>query len=119
MAMARYIGTCSPNTNCFNINCIESYRSVKHACFGKYIISRKPILGFQIQQNGRTVQQLFEKILKRIHKRHVRIHPTSRTDRGVHALEQYFHFDTELNIPAQQWKYAMNRALPVMFMLKM
>ena len=43
-------------------------------------------LGFQIQQNGRTVQQLFEKILKRIHKRHVRIHPTSRTDRGVHAL---------------------------------
>ncbi|MCD8920563.1 tRNA pseudouridine(38-40) synthase TruA [Staphylococcus gallinarum] len=69
-------------------------------------------LGFQIQQNGRTVQQLFEKILKRIHKRHVRIHPTSRTDRGVHALEQYFHFDTELNIPAQQWKYAMNRALP-------
>ena len=42
----------------------------------------------------------------------MRIHPTSRTDRGVHALEQYFHFDTELNIPAQQWKYAMNRALP-------
>lgn len=69
-------------------------------------------LGFQIQQNGRTVQQQFEKILKRMHKRDVRIHPSSRTDRGVHALEQYFHFDTELNIPAQQWQYAMNRALP-------
>lgn len=69
-------------------------------------------LGFQIQQNGRTVQQLFEKILKRIHKRHIRIHATSRTDRGVHALEQYFHFDTELQIPTHQWKYAMNRALP-------
>ena len=44
-------------------------------------------MGFQIQQSGRTVQQQFEKILKRMHKRHVRIHPTSRTDRGDHALE--------------------------------
>ncbi|MHD0397093.1 tRNA pseudouridine(38-40) synthase TruA [Staphylococcus simulans] len=69
-------------------------------------------LGFQIQQHGRTVQQQFEKILKRMHKRHVRIHPSSRTDRGVHALEQYFHFDTELDIAPQQWQYAMNRALP-------
>ena len=32
-------------------------------------------LGFQIQQQGRTVQQQFEKILKRMHRRHVRIHP--------------------------------------------
>lgn len=69
-------------------------------------------LGFQIQNNGRTVQQQFEKILKRMHKRHIRIHPSSRTDRGVHALEQYFHFDTELNIAPDQWRYAMNRALP-------
>ena len=28
-------------------------------------------LGFQIQQNGRTVQQQFEKLLQRMHKRHV------------------------------------------------
>ena len=44
-------------------------------------------LGFQIQQQGRTVQQQFEKILKRMHRRHVRIHPSSR--RGVHAYEQF------------------------------
>ncbi|RIN77493.1 tRNA pseudouridine(38-40) synthase TruA [Staphylococcus simulans] len=69
-------------------------------------------LGFQIQQHGRTVQQQFEKILKRMHKRHVRIHPSSRTDRGVHAIEQYFHFDTELDIAPEQWQYAMNSALP-------
>lgn len=69
-------------------------------------------LGFQIQQQGRTVQQQFEKILKRMHRRHVRIHPSSRTDRGVHAYEQFFHFDTDLNIEPQQWKYAMNSALP-------
>ncbi|MGV3244554.1 tRNA pseudouridine(38-40) synthase TruA [Staphylococcus sp. 11261D007BR] len=69
-------------------------------------------LGFQIQNQGRTVQGYFEKILKRMHKRHVRIHPSSRTDRGVHAKAQYFHFDTELNIEPEQWQYAMNRALP-------
>ncbi|EHJ07552.1 tRNA pseudouridine(38-40) synthase TruA [Staphylococcus simiae] len=69
-------------------------------------------LGFQIQQQGRTVQQQFEKILQRMHKRHVRIHPSSRTDRGVHAVQQYFHFDTELNIATSQWQYAMNSALP-------
>ena len=69
-------------------------------------------LGFQIQNNGRTVQQQFEKILKRMHKRHVRIHPSSRTDRGVQEIEQYFHFDSELNILPDQWQYAMNRALP-------
>ncbi|MBI5974679.1 tRNA pseudouridine(38-40) synthase TruA [Staphylococcus canis] len=69
-------------------------------------------LGFQIQNQGRTVQGYFEKILKRMHKHPVRIHPSSRTDRGVHAKMQYFHFDTELNIKATQWQYAMNRALP-------
>lgn len=69
-------------------------------------------LGFQIQNQGRTVQGYFEKILKRMHKHPVRIHPSSRTDRGVHALEQYFHFDTELVISPTQWQYAMNRALP-------
>ncbi|MCS4485967.1 tRNA pseudouridine(38-40) synthase TruA [Staphylococcus americanisciuri] len=69
-------------------------------------------LGFQIQNQGRTVQGYFEKILKRMHKRSVRIHPSSRTDRGVHAKAQYFHFDTDLNIEPTQWQYAMNRSLP-------
>lgn len=76
-------------------------------------------LGFQIQQQGRTVQQQFEKILKRMHKHHVRIHPSSRTDRGVHAYQQFFHFDTELNIDNKQWQYAMNRALPDDIYVKM
>ncbi len=43
-------------------------------------------LGFQIQQMMVPVQQQFEKLLQRMHKRHVRIHPSSRTDRGVHAI---------------------------------
>ncbi|WP_353421702.1 tRNA pseudouridine(38-40) synthase TruA [Staphylococcus delphini] len=69
-------------------------------------------LGFQIQNQGRTVQGYFEKILKRMHQQHVRIHPSSRTDRGVHAKAQYFHFDTHLNITPERWQHAMNSALP-------
>ena len=69
-------------------------------------------LGFQIQNQGRTIQGYFEKILKRMHQQHVRIHPSSRTDRGVHAKAQYFHFDTHLNITPERWQHAMNSALP-------
>lgn len=69
-------------------------------------------MGFQIQHDARTVQYEFEKILKRMHQHFVRIHPSSRTDRGVHANEQYFHFDTELNITQEKWKHAFNSALP-------
>lgn len=85
----------------------------------KLLIKVTNFLGFQIQQQGRTVQQQFEKILKRMHKHHVRIHPSSRTDRGVHAYQQFFHFDTELNIDNKQWQYAMNRALPDDIYVKM
>lgn len=42
---------------------------------------------------------------------YVYIHQVAQM-RGVHAYEQYFHFDTELNIEPKQWKYAMNSALP-------
>lgn len=69
-------------------------------------------MGFQIQHHERTVQYELERILKRMHQSFVRIHPSSRTDRGVHAIEQYFHFDTHLNIANEKWMYAFNSALP-------
>ena len=47
-----------------------------------------------------------------MHRRHVRISSIKSHRGGVHAYEQYFHFDTELNIEPKQWKYAMNSALP-------
>ena len=72
----------------------------------------KDFHGFQYQHNYRTVQGVIEKALKKMHKTSVRIHPSSRTDRGVHALEQYCHFDTELNIEPDQWHYILNRLLP-------
>lgn len=68
--------------------------------------------GFQIQNEGRTVQYELERILKRMHKDFVRIHPSSRTDKGVHALMQYVHFDTPLILTTDKWQHAFNSALP-------
>lgn len=68
--------------------------------------------GFQIQNEGRTVQYELERILKRMHKEFVRIHPSSRTDKGVHALMQYVHFDTSLSLIESKWQHAFNSALP-------
>ncbi|TDL98518.1 tRNA pseudouridine(38-40) synthase TruA [Macrococcus brunensis] len=68
--------------------------------------------GFQIQNEGRTVQYELERILKRMHRDFVRIHPSSRTDKGVHALCQYVHFDTHLNLTPSKWQHAFNSSLP-------
>jgi tRNA pseudouridine38-40 synthase len=49
--------------------------------------------GWQSQPDGRAVQDVIERRLKGIFGRDVRIHGSGRTDAGVHALGQVFHFD--------------------------
>lgn len=49
--------------------------------------------GWQSQPDGRAVQDVIERRLKWILDRDVRIHGSGRTDAGVHALAQVFHFD--------------------------
>ncbi len=49
--------------------------------------------GWQSQEGGNTVQDLIEAQLRRIFGREVPIHGSGRTDSGVHALAQVFHFD--------------------------
>ncbi|HET7522263.1 MAG TPA: tRNA pseudouridine(38-40) synthase TruA [Bacillales bacterium] len=69
--------------------------------------------GYQIQPKGRTVQGVIEQALARIHKgRAVRVTASGRTDAGVHARGQVLHFDSELDIPEDGWKKALNSALP-------
>lgn len=71
--------------------------------------------GFQIQPRGRTIQGEVEKALKKIAKNHfVRIHPSGRTDSGVHARGQVFHFTWPLAkaLPAATIKKALNVNLP-------
>lgn len=69
--------------------------------------------GSQIQPNKRTVQSEIEKALLRIHKgKPIQIYSSGRTDAGVHARAQVFHFETDLKIPLANWKKALNTLLP-------
>ncbi len=71
--------------------------------------------GFQKQQNANTIQDEIEKALLIYFKQKIDLTGSSRTDAGVHALQNYFHFDLTLElIPA--WEkvcYHLNAILPV------
>jgi len=67
--------------------------------------------GFQRQKNANTIQQETEKALKILLKEKIDLTGSSRTDAGVHALQNYFHFDIGKDIdPAQL--YNLNAILP-------
>ncbi|UFT99527.1 tRNA pseudouridine(38-40) synthase TruA [Radiobacillus kanasensis] len=69
--------------------------------------------GYQVQPNGRTVQEEIERALQKMTKGSpIRVTASGRTDAGVHAKGQVIHFDTELQIPEDKWKKAMNTLLP-------
>lgn len=67
--------------------------------------------GFQVQQNANTVQAEIEKAFKTLHRAPVELTGSSRTDAGVHALQNFFHFDFEEDIHPQ-FIYKMNALLP-------
>ena len=66
--------------------------------------------GFQVQENAVTVQEVIEKAFATIHRRPVVLTGSSRTDAGVHALQNFFHFDEEAIHP--QFIYKLNAILP-------
>ncbi len=70
--------------------------------------------GFQIQANSnRTIQEKIEKALTKMHKgKPMKIIASGRTDAGVHAYGQVFHFDSDLHIPEYNWKKGMQTLLP-------
>ncbi|MEO8820397.1 MAG: tRNA pseudouridine(38-40) synthase TruA [Ginsengibacter sp.] len=51
--------------------------------------------GFQAQRNANTIQAEIEKALGIFFKKDFHLTGSSRTDAGVHALQNFFHFDTE------------------------
>ncbi|MEJ7675935.1 MAG: hypothetical protein WKF59_25365 [Chitinophagaceae bacterium] len=51
--------------------------------------------GFQIQQNANSIQAEVEKALRVFYKKDFELTGSSRTDAGVHALQNFFHFDVE------------------------
>lgn len=67
--------------------------------------------GFQKQRNARTIQSTVEEALAVFFRQHIELTGSSRTDAGVHALQNYFHFDLSTTV-TEQAIYNMNALLP-------
>jgi tRNA pseudouridine38-40 synthase len=67
--------------------------------------------GFQIQQNANTIQAEVEKALHTLYKQSFDLTGSSRTDAGVHALQNFFHLDTDVTITSKH-VYNLNAILP-------
>jgi len=67
--------------------------------------------GFQSQKNANTIQTELEKAFKVLLKEEIQLTGSSRTDAGVHALQNYFHFDTKSEL-SSQLLYNLNAILP-------
>lgn len=67
--------------------------------------------GFQVQLNASTVQSEVEKALAILLKETITLTGSSRTDAGVHAMQNYFHFDFPGFIPPVT-VYRLNAILP-------
>lgn len=73
--------------------------------------------GFQVQQNAVTIQAEVEKAFLVFFRKQVELTGSSRTDAGVHALQNYFHFDWEEEFP-QPSVYNLNAILPQAIVIK-
>ena len=73
--------------------------------------------GFQTQHNANTIQAEVEKALKVFCKQDIKITGSSRTDAGVHAFQNYFHFDFEDEL-SSAIIYNLNSLLPVDITIK-
>ncbi len=69
--------------------------------------------GYQKQNGVRTVQEEIEKAIKKVYYEDVQIHGSGRTDRGVHAIGQVFHFDVvNKSLKEEHIVDALNTYLP-------
>jgi len=71
--------------------------------------------GWQMQKIGTGVQQIVETALAKLFPSKPRLHSSSRTDTGVHALGMVAHFEipkSEFNMPVRRLALAINAWLP-------
>lgn len=68
--------------------------------------------GWQIQDNGRTVQGEIQKAIEKLTEEKITVCGSSRTDAGVHAKGFVFNFITDTTIPCEKFPLALNAFLP-------
>ena len=74
--------------------------------------------GWQSQAGGRAIQDVIEARLADIFKAPLRIHGSGRTDAGVHARAQVFHFDAEWRHDSARLLAALRHRLPAEIQIK-
>jgi len=68
--------------------------------------------GWQKQNNSLGVQQVLEEAMSKVLRKTVEITGSSRTDTGVHAEQQFAHFDSEEIEDTDQLVYKINGMIP-------
>lgn len=79
---------------------------------GKVSYKGSKYQGWQKQTAAPTVQEEIEKVLSKILNTPISIYGSGRTDAGVHAICQTFHFDVEKEVDIDRLKYSVNCCLP-------
>ena len=80
---------------------IVSYKGTNYCGWQKQTISKLP-----------SIEETIEKVLSRILNKETKIYGSGRTDAGVHALGQTFHFDVEKEIDCSKLVHSLNELLP-------
>ena len=68
--------------------------------------------GWQKQHNALGIQTVIEKALQKLSSQPIEIRGSGRTDTGVHALQQWAHFDAELPMTPKNYYHRLNAILP-------
>lgn len=74
--------------------------------------------GWQSQAGGTAIQDLLEARLAQVFKGQLRIHGSGRTDAGVHAHGQVFHFDAAWSHGSEKLLAAIRSGLPAAIQIK-
>lgn len=69
-------------------------------------------VGWQVQPNGRSVQEVVERALEKLLKEPTRVVGAGRTDAGVHAAGQVCTLRTDRPVPLRAFVLGMNALLP-------
>ncbi|MFY8129110.1 MAG: tRNA pseudouridine(38-40) synthase TruA [Chitinophagaceae bacterium] len=77
----------------------------------------KNYAGFQVQQNANTIQSEIEKAFEIFFYQRIELTGSSRTDAGVHALQNFYHLDTNIALQHKHI-YNLNAILPQDIVIK-
>ena len=80
---------------------VVSYRGTGFCGWQKQIVSKLP-----------SIEETIEKVISRILSSETKIYGSGRTDAGVHALGQTFHFDSNKELDESRFMHSLNELLP-------